>query len=117
MAGGDPRGRIRLKVTAGCRPVRLPADERASTLKTTTNGSRLISSRINTCYCAHVTHASEVLWSDASHICTLGRDDDRYELLLHRDGRLVCLLTVESEDAARTLAHQWRLKRDSTRLS
>jgi hypothetical protein len=45
-----------------------------------------------------------------SQICTRWRRDGRYELLLHRDGRLVCLSDVEL--AARTVAQEWRVKRN-----
>ena len=47
---------------------------------------------------------SEILWSIDSEICTLSHCDGRYELLLCREDRLVCLLAVESEDVARTFA-------------
>jgi hypothetical protein len=51
--------------------------------------------------------ASETLWSSGAAICTLQMKEGRYEVLLHRDGRFVCLLTVDSEAAARSLAHTW----------
>ena len=58
-----------------------------------------------------MTHQpDELLWSTDSEICTLRQRNGGYELVLHRDGRLACVLAVDSEDAARALAHQWRLK-------
>ena len=51
-----------------------------------------------------------MLWSTDFEICTLRQLDGRYEVLLNRDGRLACVLAVDSEDAARTLAHQWHIK-------
>ena len=51
--------------------------------------------------------ATETLWSGGTAVCTLRTTESRYEVLLRRDGRCVCLLTVESQDAARSLAHKW----------
>ena len=50
---------------------------------------------------------SETLWSSGADICSLEMREGRYEVLLRRDDRLVCLLTVDSEDAARSLADKW----------
>jgi len=50
---------------------------------------------------------SEILWSSGSDICSLEVRNGLYEVHLSRDGGLVCLLTVDSEDAARLLAHKW----------
>ena len=54
--------------------------------------------------------APETLWSNNSETCTLEITESHYVVLLHHDGRLKCLLKVESEAAARTLAEQWRIK-------
>jgi hypothetical protein len=60
-----------------------------------------------------VIHAPETLWSHNSETFTLERHDGRCEGLLHRDGRLMCLLVVESEeDSARALAWEWQMKRE-----
>ena len=57
-------------------------------------------------------NALETLWSHNSETCSIQRHDGRYELLLRRDGRLICLLAVfESEDSARALAWEWQMKR------
>jgi hypothetical protein len=65
------------------------------------------------CYRRDVPPAPiETLWCIDFEICTLRRRDGRYELLLHRDGRLVSLSDVESELATRTLAQEWRVKRN-----
>ena len=52
-------------------------------------------------------HTLEILWSSAADICSLQMKEGRFQVLLHRDGRLTRLLTVDSEDAARSLAHKW----------
>jgi len=52
-------------------------------------------------------HPSEILWSIGTATCSLQLREGRYELVLHRDGRFVLLLTVDSEDAARSLADKW----------
>ena len=50
---------------------------------------------------------SETLWSSGADICSLQMQEGRVEVQLHRDGRLTRLLTVVSEDAARSLARWW----------
>ena len=58
-----------------------------------------------------MTHArSETLWKRGSELCSLVHRESHYELLLSREGRVMCLLAVESEDAARTFAQQWLAK-------
>ena len=51
--------------------------------------------------------ASEILWSSGADVCSLEVRNGLYEVILCRDGGLVCLLTVDTEDAARLLAHKW----------
>lgn len=52
---------------------------------------------------------SEILWSTGGVFCTLQIKDGRYEVLLRRDGRFVCLLSVISEDEARALADKLKI--------
>ena len=50
---------------------------------------------------------SEIIWSSGTDVCALEVRNGLYEVHLYRDGGLACLITVDSEDAARALAQTW----------
>jgi hypothetical protein len=55
----------------------------------------------------------ETLWSRDTVTCSLEIREGRYEDRVQRAERLVCLLALDSERAARVFAQQCKLKRTS----
>jgi hypothetical protein len=59
--------------------------------------------------------SSITLWSDGAHRCVLTQWPGRFELLLHRDDRVIRQETCADEHSARGLAQEWPIALESLR--
>ena len=58
-----------------------------------------------------------VLWTKGVYSCVLHRNEGRYELHLHKDGRVSHLRTANTEAEARQTAIEWAALVDASRAT